>query len=222
MVDWSTVSSLATAGGTLVLALATFSSVRSANRMARTTERTFLVGLRPVLFPSRASDPPQQIRWGDSHWAQLEGGRASIEHVDGIVYLAMSLRNVGAGIAVLHGWRAGTDDRVRQETTHPPADAFQPQARDLYVPSGDPSFWQAAIRDADHPERDGVVRGIAEDGALIIDVLYSDHEGGQPTISRFSVVRPASGGTSWLCSVIRHWSLDRENPHRRPPPVATR
>jgi hypothetical protein len=32
LADWTTISSLATAGGTLVLALATFASVRSANR----------------------------------------------------------------------------------------------------------------------------------------------------------------------------------------------
>ena len=32
MTDWTTIASLATAGGTLVLALATFASVRSANR----------------------------------------------------------------------------------------------------------------------------------------------------------------------------------------------
>src|SRR5205823_1095888 len=35
MADWATISSLATAGGTLVLAAATFASVKSANRSAR-------------------------------------------------------------------------------------------------------------------------------------------------------------------------------------------
>ena len=38
MADWQTISSLATAGGTLVLAVATFSAVRSANRSARIAE----------------------------------------------------------------------------------------------------------------------------------------------------------------------------------------
>jgi hypothetical protein len=33
-VDWATISSLATAFGTLVLAVATFASIRSANRSA--------------------------------------------------------------------------------------------------------------------------------------------------------------------------------------------
>ena len=42
MADWVTISSLATAGGTLVLAVATFSSVKSANRSARVAERSLL------------------------------------------------------------------------------------------------------------------------------------------------------------------------------------
>jgi len=33
--DWVTISALATAGGTLILAVSTFASVRSANRAAR-------------------------------------------------------------------------------------------------------------------------------------------------------------------------------------------
>jgi hypothetical protein len=33
--DWATIASLATAGGTLVLAVSTFASVKSANRRAR-------------------------------------------------------------------------------------------------------------------------------------------------------------------------------------------
>ena len=60
-VDWITVSSLATAGATLVLAFATFGSVRSANRAARAAERSLLAGLRPVLMPSNVDDPPQKV-----------------------------------------------------------------------------------------------------------------------------------------------------------------
>jgi hypothetical protein len=42
--NWNTVSSLATGVGTLVLAVATFASVRSANRAARAAERSLLAG----------------------------------------------------------------------------------------------------------------------------------------------------------------------------------
>jgi hypothetical protein len=52
MADWPTIASLATAGGTLVLALATFSSVRSGQRSTQIAERALLIGLRPVLVPS--------------------------------------------------------------------------------------------------------------------------------------------------------------------------
>jgi hypothetical protein len=64
MADWPTIASLATAGGTLVLAVATFSSVRSGQRATRIAERStqiaeraLLIGLRPVLVPSRVTDP---------------------------------------------------------------------------------------------------------------------------------------------------------------------
>src|ERR1700692_4305776 len=60
MADWVTISALATAGGTLVLAVATFSSVRSANRAARAAERSLLAGLRPVLLASRLQDAPHK------------------------------------------------------------------------------------------------------------------------------------------------------------------
>jgi len=39
-VDWTTVASLGTAAGPLVLAAATFASVRSANRAARAAQRS--------------------------------------------------------------------------------------------------------------------------------------------------------------------------------------
>ncbi len=45
MTDWVTISSLATAGGTLVLAVATFSSVKSADRSARVPEQSVLLAV---------------------------------------------------------------------------------------------------------------------------------------------------------------------------------
>ena len=52
----------------------------------------------PLLMHSRLGDPEQKIMWGDEHWALLEGAGATVELVDGNVYLAMSLRNSGSGI----------------------------------------------------------------------------------------------------------------------------
>jgi hypothetical protein len=64
MGDWSTAPSLATALGTLVLALATFVVVRAANRAARVAEYPMEIGIRPLLMPSRLEDTVQKIMWG--------------------------------------------------------------------------------------------------------------------------------------------------------------
>jgi hypothetical protein len=222
MFNWETASSLATAAGTLVLAVATFSSVRSANRAARSAERALQVGLRPVLFASRPDDPHQQIRWGDDHWASLGGGQAVLEPVDGVLYMAMSLRNVGSGLAVLRGWRIEPGRRLSSPTAavelrqmapiRPDPEQFHLQGRDLYVPPGDISFWQAAFRDLQDAERVAVIEAIEAGRGVQIDLLYGDHEGGQRTISRFSVTRVPGESTGWVCAVVRHWNLDRNDP----------
>jgi hypothetical protein len=212
MADWATISSLATAGATLLLAAGTFASVRSANRAARTAERTLLAGLRPVLVPSRLEDPPDKISWVDNHWTTLSGGRASIELVDGNVYLAMSLRNVGAGIAVLQGWHPTLDYRPGQP--HAELDQFRRQTRDLYVPAGGVGFWQGAVRGGDEVFHAGLAAAIQARHWFAIELLYSDHEGGQRTVSLFSVAPrdAADDPDQWLCSVARHWNLDRPDP----------
>ena len=71
MANWETLASLGTAAGTLVLAVATFASVRSANRAARTAERSLLAGMRPLLVTSRLQDLAQKVMFGDEHWAML-------------------------------------------------------------------------------------------------------------------------------------------------------
>jgi hypothetical protein len=207
--DWSTISSLATAGGTLVLAIATFSSVRSANRSARIAERALEVGLRPVLVPSRLDDPGEKITWQEGRRTLVRGGRASVEVDGGDLFLAMSLRNVGAGIAVLQGWRVSGEGRPTTVPTPPDVDDFHRQARDLYVPAGGVSFWQGRVRDADE-EYAAVSDAVVGQRTLTVYLLYSDHEGGQRAISLF-LLDPASE-SQWLLSVIRHWNLDRPDP----------
>ena len=151
--EWATVASFATALGTLVLAVATFSAVRSSNRSARIAEAAFQVNLRPVLVTSRLDDPVQKIRWVDDHWIRLEGSQASVELVDGSIYLAISLRNVGSGLAVTFGWFVFTELALN-EVPHADPDRFRLQTRDLYTAGGDIGFWQAAIREAGDADYD--------------------------------------------------------------------
>lgn len=206
--DWVTISSLATAAGTLVLAVATFSAVRSSNRSARIAEAALQEQRRPLLAPSRLEDPPQKIMFMEEHWVSAPGGRAAIEHLDGIVYLAISLRNVGSGIAVCQGWvvRPGA---ARNYPTHVPLEEFRLQSRDLYVPAGDIGMWQGALRHPDDQVRAEVGDAIDTRQPITVELLYSDLIGGQRTISRFGL-SPAN--ETWLASLNRHWYLDWDGP----------
>lgn len=209
MTDWTTVSSLATAGGTLVLASATFASVRSAHQAARATERALLAAIRPVLVPSRMEDPPEKVGFGDDHWLKVGGGLAAAEVVDDVVYLVIPLRNVGSGIGVLDRWDFSAGHENGQYPHRDP-DEFYRLTRDLYVSSTDRGFWQGAFREAADPMYETAKRAITERQRLGVDLLYGDLEGGQRTISRI-MLTPLDDGR-WIAGVVRHWNLDRADP----------
>jgi hypothetical protein len=211
--DWATIASFATALGTLVLAFATFAAIRSSNRSARIAERAFEVNLRPVLVTSRLEDPIQKIRWVDDHWARLAGSEASVELVDANIYLAISLRNVGPGLAVTIGWAALVGYRPSADYPHADPENFRTQTRDLYIAPGDIGFWQAAIREPSDPAYAALSQDIQRGRSFTIDVLYGDHEGGQRTITRWGLIpRQTDNGIKWFPNVARHWNLDRPDP----------
>jgi hypothetical protein len=210
MADWATISSLATAGGTLVLAAATFTAVRSSNRSARVAERALLAGMRPVLVPSRLEDPDEKVLFADIKWFRVGGGHALVEFSDNVVFLVIGVRNVGTGLGVLRAWRIQPHVISTVGQGPPPTESFRLQTRDIYLPAGAPGFWQGALRDSSDPDCDWVVDTIAKRKEFTIDILYGDGEGGQRVISRFAVV-PA-GDDQWLASVSRHWNLDRADP----------
>jgi hypothetical protein len=208
--DWATVSSLATAAGTLVLAMATFASVRSANRSARVAEAALQEQRRPVLAPSRLEDPVQKLMFVDGRWLSAAGGRATVEHVDGRVYMAISLRNVGSGIGVCQGWAVKPElGTSRSLPTHASEDEFHPHTRDLYVPAGDIGMWQGALRNPDDPLRAATAAAIDARTPISVELLYTDQIGGQRTITRFGLIPAAD---TWLASVTRHWYLDWDGP----------
>jgi hypothetical protein len=207
--DWATVASAATAVGTLVLAAATFSAVRSSQRSARATERSLLAGIRPLLVPSRPDDPVQKVGFIDDHWVQLPGGRASAEFTDDAIYLAVSLRNAGNGLAVLDRWHI-IPDRLGDDPSAADLEDFRRLTRDIYVAAGDIGFWQGALRDRDDPLFDIARKAIEAREPFSVDVLYGDQEGGQRTVTRIAIL-PVHDDR-WLASGSRHWYLDRPSP----------
>jgi hypothetical protein len=207
--DWVTISSLATAGGTLILAGATFSAVRSSNRSARIAEQALQEQRRPVLVHARLDDPVQKIMFADGHWVRTEGSQAVIDEEGATLYLALAVRNVGTGIAVLQGWHPWPSI-VKADVDHPRPENFRRQVRDIYIGPGDVGMWQGALRDPSDDVRRGIAAAHAERLPFTVDLLYTDQVGGQRTISRF-VVTPA-GEHGWIGNVGLHWNLDLAGP----------
>jgi hypothetical protein len=211
MADWVTISSLATAGGTLVLALATFSSVKSANRSARVAERSLLAGLAPVLIPSREDDPTEWVRFGDGQVLTVPGHGGAAVVGDQTVYLALGLRNGGSGLAVIHGWRTDRRSDTPALDGAPEVDQFRTQQIDLYIPAGDTGHWLGALRNPSEPAFRVAREALDSDELLQLDLLYGDHEGGQRTIVRFAM-SPWPEQDGQRAVAIRYWNVDREDP----------
>jgi hypothetical protein len=208
--DWSTIASVLTGVGTLVLAVATFASVRSANRSARIAEAALQEQRRPVLAPSRFDDPVQKIMFVEGHWVSAAGGRGTAENVDGAVLLTISLRNVGSGIGVCQGWtvRPGLAG-ARALPMHAELDEFRIQTRDMYIPAGDIGMWQGGLRNPDDPLRATLAEAIDSGDIISIELLYTDQIGQQRTITRFAMVPT---GDARIVTVTRHWYLDWDGP----------
>jgi hypothetical protein len=219
MIDWA---GWGTSIGTLVLAGATFAAIRSSNqaarsaeRSARLAERSLLATLRPLLVVGQRTDPGHEIQFADGRVLDIKPGEALFRPAGEVIYLALSLRNVGTGIAHLRGYRLEpeTQDSVRADPLGParhrrgdPAPdpgSFADQQRDLYVAPGDTGFWQAALRDHGDPVFKDTEQAHRSRGRLMVDVLYGDLEDGQPTITRF-VLLPGPNET-WRCDTAHHW-----------------
>jgi hypothetical protein len=208
-IDWAVVAEAGTAIGTVVLAIATFVSTRTANREARNAEKARLEALRPILMPSQLEDTAQKVSFADDVWLRVEGGRAAIR-VDGYVYVVLSLRNIGQGLAVQHGWSI-PEDRLGE---HVPPERFHRLTRDLYVAPNYVGFTQVISRDRDSAEYDALRRAVERD-TFWIDLLYGDLEGSQRVITRFAVSRfrhEDDEGDIWVVGAVRHWNVDLPDP----------
>lgn len=202
-------SGIATAVATFVLALATFAAVRSGSRTARIAERSLLASLRPLLAPSRLEDSPVKVGFADDKWFSVPGAGAVAETADDALYLAIAVRNVGSGIAVLHGWYLHTEP-LTADLPYPAVENFRRLTRDLYIAPGEVGFWQGAFREPEDPAFAAAREAIDEPRRIGVDVLYGDHELGQRSITRFALT-PRDDGR-WLATVARHWNVDRPDP----------
>ena len=204
MTEWATFASLATAVGTLVLALATFAAVRYGNRSARAAERSLLAGQRPLLVSSRPADPEQSIQFVDGTWLTVAGGGAALTLTASALHMAVSVRNVGTGLAVLQGWQLLPG--LPAERSHPSLADFTSQIRDIYVAPGDSELWLGALSDPAAARFTALAAAIEAGEDVTLSLLYGDFEGGQRVISQF-VLRRSDG--RWLSTSGRHFNVDQ-------------
>lgn len=216
MTAWTTLADIGTAAGTLVLAASTFVAVRAAARSTRIAERALLAGQRPVLMPGGRDDGTQSVQFTDGRVFPVGGGQALVHLDAGVIYLAIPLCNVGTGLAILRGYRLqgepesniaqdprGVARHLRGDPA-PALRAFSPQQRDLLISGSRAGFWQAALRDPLTSVYKEIALAVDTGGRVTVDVLYGDHEGGQPTITRFVLLKEAG---AWRCDATRYWSL---------------
>ena len=213
MADWVTISALASAGGTLVLAGVTVASVRSANRAARVAEQSLLASQRPLLVQTRTEDSAVKVGFADDVWFSVPGSQGIASATDDAVYFVIAVRNVGTGIAVLHGWHVFPEVELRPDVVPTPLGDFTMLSRDLYIAPDDVGFWQGALRDSASDDYHAARSAAEAPQRMQIDILYGDFEGGQRVISRFLLTpRETENGMRWFASVGRHWNVDRPQP----------
>jgi len=229
--NWATVADLATALGTLVFAVATFSAVKSANLAARAAQQSLLAGPRPVLMAARGDDPgkagpgkagPGKAGPGKAGPRKAGPRKAGAENgltaPDAPVHLALALRNAGSGIAVMHGWRFYPE--WHRDNAHAPIGEFERENHDLYIPVGDIGFWQGTFRDPGDPRYQQAREVVEGRQPWTVELLYGDHEGGQRCVTRFTMLPRAAkdpgadpaAELGWFASQSRHWNIDRPDP----------
>lgn len=211
--DWGIAANLATAAGTLVLAVATFFSIRSANHSNRTAERALQQGLRPILLPSLFTDPVQKIHYADDHWLHVPGGRGILEVTPAAAYLGLSVRDIGTGPAVIDAWDIVDSSRDERR----PVAGYHRLTRDLYVPAGGIGYVQVAAREVTSSAYQALARAERENQSFAVDVLYSDIDGVRHHILRVAL-NPTPGGDGdgrvWALNEVRHWTVGDPLPER--------
>jgi len=145
------------------------------------------------------------VNFADVTALPVPGGGAFVGLVDGALYIVLSLKNVGPGIAVLHGGRVYAG-QTRAGDEHAPLEELRVLQRDLYIPAGDIGYWQIAFREDDELRRE--ILAAMADGLIRAEVLYGDYEGGQRVITRYALRRIDD---EWQLSTIRHWQIDRSD-----------
>src|SRR5258707_952345 len=138
-------SSVATMARALVINSATQMRASNEKNTKRIVMRARFCATKSIT-PSAKTMPPTSARLA----VRVPGGRAVAEVAGEATSLAIALRNVGSGLAVLDRWDF-YPERQTGEVSYRDPSGFHRLTRDIYVPAGDMGFWQGAFREPSDP-----------------------------------------------------------------------
>ena len=214
MADWTTISALATAGGTLALAVATYSAGAVGATFRRASPRsTRQIGLRPVLMASRLQDPPEKVGWVDDHWAKVQGGRPCRgrrrEH-------RSSPGRCATSAPASRCSRDGGPSAERRLRRAVPADSSTSsrtpdsgrRARDLYIPAAMSASGRERCGTRDDDAYSTCCGPSSTRAAHDRRTCSTrDHEGGQQRDQPLRHCLPGQDSGWHVSAIVRHWNL---------------
>ena len=186
MTDWTTVSSLTTGAGTLVLAVATFAAVRSANRAARVAGGSSVgrpAAAAGALAPGRRR-PEGVLR---RRQGRATGRRRAVPRKSTAATSTWASRCATPAGASRYCMAGGSRPARRPSRAGRRRKPSGRTTRDIFIAPNDVGFWQAAFRDSADRQYDEAV------GAVLT---------GRPSPSTCStaITRAASARSAGSCS----------------------
>jgi len=207
---------------TTLLAIVTFALVCATYLMAQTAKRQFGRQLLPILIPSRIRDPIRKVYFSNNTWQMLYGDQVLVDSVD-TLYVAIPLRNIGSGTAVVRGLSipdVGPDDDALPRR-RPSLKNLIAAKTDLLLGPGDISHLsidsEAQTADRQRHALQTQVERIDRDSGVYLDILHCDHVRRQHNITRIELAQvseksSSSGTTSGaehIARAVKHWPLRR-------------
>lgn len=185
---------------TIALAVATVT-------VALLSARQIKHNLLPIMVPARPDGRKRVARFTLEKHVTIRNADTYAEFDGDGVCLAVCLRNIGSGVAVLKGFDASPNDSAEPASYDVPSlSRFASALHALYLGPGDAAYL-AIFTSLDSSRTDAyeVVQETVPNGAsLLLDLVYTDHSGGQLTISRLEL-EWATDVDRYVAKVARYW-----------------
>jgi hypothetical protein len=192
-------ATIALAGTTMLVAVpAAWSALLSARQMKR--------NLLPIITPARPDGSKRVARFTPAKHVVLENADSFSQEDGERVYLAVCVRNIGSGVAVVRGVDANSTDEVKELAPDgiPALRGLVRSERSLYLGPTEAAYLTMWATSSSSAGFDVVRRTVPAKGDLLLDLVYCDHAGRQLTVSRIEL-RWASDANRYVARLVKYW-----------------